>query len=156
MSLIPYLILAYITLGAQAGLSAFIQVGGAPPNLVLLAAVFVAINAPKEPALLGCFGLGIMQDFLTAQPLGTYALSYGLMAMFVTSMQQLFLREHILTHLSMALAGSVICATVILLHGVFWLNSGERVSPSTLLYASVYTTVLAPFILGVLQKLRRT
>src|SRR5215212_2628538 len=58
---ISYVILAYVALGAQIGLSAFIRVGGAPPNLVLLAALFVALNAPKEPALLGCFGLGLIQ-----------------------------------------------------------------------------------------------
>jgi len=53
---VAYVILAYLSLGVQIGLSGFIRVGGAPPNLVLIAALLIALNAPKEPALLGCFG----------------------------------------------------------------------------------------------------
>ncbi len=157
MRTISYLILAYIALGAQIGLSAYIRVGGAPPNLVLLAALFLALNAPKEPALLGCFGLGLMQDLLTQQNLGVYALSYGLVAMFVISTQQLVYREHPLTHVSIAFSASILCAAVILVHGLFVYRGTpeQRIAPSKLLYTTLYTTALSPFILGVLQKAKR-
>src|SRR3954451_19662935 len=109
---LTYIILAYLTLGMQVGLSPFIRLGGAPPNLGLLAALFIALNAPKEPALLGCFLLGLMQDLLTEQTLGLYAFSYGLIAMFVMSTQQLLYREHPLTHVLVAFAASIICAAI--------------------------------------------
>jgi rod shape-determining protein MreD len=154
---ISYLILAYIALGAQIGLSAFIRVGGSPPNLVLLAALFVALNAPKEPALLGCFGLGLMQDLLTQQTLGVYAFSYGIVAMFVISTQQLVYREHPLTHLSIAFSASVICSIIIVLHGLLAYRNepAMRIGVMKLLYSTIYTTLLAPIVLMILQKLKR-
>src|SRR5262245_64336004 len=106
----------------QIGLGAYVRIEGAAPNLVLLAAAFIALNAPKEPALLGCFLLGLMQDLLTQQTLGIYALSYGLVAMFVISTQQLVYREHPLTHISIAFSASILTATVIVLHGLFRLE----------------------------------
>src|SRR4051794_14666690 len=157
MRTISYLILAYIALGAQIGLGVYIRVGGAPPNLVLLAALFLALNAPKEPALLGCFGLGLMQDLLTQQTLGVYAFSYGIVAMFVISTQQLVYREHPLTHLSIAFSASVICSFIIVLHGlVAYRNEpAMRIGVMKLLYSTIYTTLLAPIVLMILQKLKR-
>jgi rod shape-determining protein MreD len=155
MRFVPYFILAYIALGMQVGLSGYIRVESVPPNLVLLAALFIALNAPKEAALLGCFGLGLMQDLLTQQTMGIYALSYGLVAMFIISTQQLVYREHPLTHVSIALSASIICAVVMILHDLFRMSPDERTSLSTLVYASLYTTVLSPIVLGVMQKLRR-
>ncbi len=155
MRFVPYFILAYIARGMQVGLSGYIRVESVPPNLVLLAALFIALNAPKEAALLGCFGLGLMQDLLTQQTMGIYALSYGIVAMFIISTQQLVYREHPLTHVSIALSASIICAVVMILHDLFRMSADERTSLSTLVYASLYTTVLSPIVLGVMQKLRR-
>jgi rod shape-determining protein MreD len=152
---VTYLILAYVTLGMQIGLGSYVKIEGAAPNLVLLAVAFIALNAPKEPALLGCFLLGLMQDLLTQQTLGIYALSYGLVAMFVISTQQLVYREHPLTHISITLSASIITAVVIVLHGLFRLEPEERVALTKLTYSTLYTTALSPIILGVLQKLRK-
>ncbi len=149
MRFVPYFILAYIALGMQVGLSGYIRVESVPPNLVLLAALFIALNAPKEAALLGCFGLGLMQDLLTQQTMGIYALSYGLVAMFIISTQQLVYREHPLTHVSIALSASIICAVVMILHDLFRMSTDERTQPELrLVYASLYTTVLSPIVLG--------
>ncbi len=82
-------------------------------------------------------------------------LSYGLVAMFIISTQQLVYREHPLTHVSIALSASIICAVVMILHDLFRMSVDERTSLSTLVYASLYTTVLSPIVLGVMQKLRR-
>src|ERR1700749_2562039 len=89
MRWLTYFILAYLTLGLQIGLAGHIALGGARPNLVLLAVIFIAINAPRDAALLGCFVLGLLQDLTTQQPLGIFALSYGLVAMFTISTQQI-------------------------------------------------------------------
>src|SRR5689334_57221 len=124
MRSVTYLILAYLALGAQVGLSPFIKLGGAPPNLVLLAALFIALNAPKEPALLGCFLLGLMQDLLTQQTLGIFALSYGIVAMFVMGSQQLLYREHPLTHIIITFMAGITCAVIMLLHDLFRVPPG--------------------------------
>src|SRR5262245_8520490 len=117
MRWVTYFILAYVVLGLQAGLSGFVQFRGAAPNMVLLCALFIALCAPRDAALLGAFGLGLMQDLLTQQPMGIYAFSYGLVAMLVVPSQSMIYREHPVTHVMMALVGSVICSMVILIHG---------------------------------------
>jgi rod shape-determining protein MreD len=153
MRTFAYLILAYIALGLQVGLTPFIRIGNGPPNLVLLAALFIALNAPKDAALLGCFALGLMQDLLTQQTLGLFALSYGLVAMTVLSAQQFLYRDHPLTHISVAFLGAMICAIVILLHGM--IHPADRVELSRLFYSGIYTTILSPIILGILQSIRK-
>src|SRR5579884_3280045 len=106
-----YFILAYLSVALQVGLTPHLAYHGAAPNLVLLAAVFIAMHAPRDAALLGCFGLGVLQDLLTQQPPGLFALSYGLMALFIVGAQQAVYREHPLTHFSLALAGGLIAAS---------------------------------------------
>ena len=147
-----YFILAYLALGLQIGLAGHVQVGGAWPNFVLLAAIFIAINAPRDAALLGCFGLGLIQDMTTEHPMGLFAFSYGIVAMFAVSTQQVVYRGHPLTHFSMALVGALMTGFIILMHG--WIR-GPRQSPLDVFYAALYTAVLAPIVLGLLGKVRK-
>jgi rod shape-determining protein MreD len=153
MRWLVFFILGYVALGVQAGLAApHLRVSGAPPNVVLIAVIFVAVNAPREAALLGCFVLGVMQDLLTTGGLGVFAFSYGLVGMFVVSTQEFVYRDHPLTHFSLALMGGVVTGLVVLVHG--WVR-GPWVSPVTLITSAAYTAVLAVVVLGVLQKFRR-
>ena len=160
-----YIILAYLAVALQIGLGPFVEYRGAAPNLVLLTVIFIAVNAPRDPALLGGFVLGVMQDLVTQQQPGLYALSYALVALFVVSTQQVVYREHPLTHFSLALAGGLITATVLVLHGYIHpaaprVSDGKtvlpaiRVSPTLLLTGVVYTAVLAPFVLALLQRMK--
>lgn len=171
-----YLILAYLALGLQVGMGDYVAFRGASPNLVLLAVIFLAINAPREAALLGCFGLGVMHDLLTQQTPGLYALSYGLVGLMASRTNQVVDRDHPLSHFTMTLGGGLLVAVVLLLHG--WLyppgpaetrwvggTSGApatqvavaAIRPSALveLLRVVYTALLAPVVLGVLQRIRR-
>src|SRR5690606_22780230 len=161
MRWLAYFILAYLTLGAQAGLGAFLEYGGAAPNLVLLAAIFIAAHAPRDAALLGCFGMGLMQDMLTAQPLGVFALAYGLVGMMVTSSQSAVQQENPLAHIVVALVSAAVVA------GVVWLNAmlaprftGEAVAGGaglgTLLIGAGYTALLAPVVLWLLGRLKKS
>ena len=164
MRWITYFILAYITLGLQVGAGSYLAYQGAAPNLVLIAVIFIAMNAPKDAALLGAFSLGVMQDLLSAQPPGLFAFSYGLVAMFVVSTHNVVYREHPLTHATLAFIGGLMTAAVLLLHA--WIRpSGQRldelslgalrISPAVEFTRVVYTMALAPVILGVLQRLKR-
>src|SRR5438477_10050794 len=167
MRWIAYFILAYIALGLQIGLAPYLAFQGAIPNLVLLCVIFVAINAGREPALLGCFGLGAMQDLLTQQPLGLFAFSYGVVGMFIISTQELVYREHPLTHFSMTFTGGILTAIVMLIHD--WIRPaaprivlvGGHVLPAlrlsflTLFTTALYTAVLAILVLGGLQRIKK-
>ena len=152
MRWLTYFILAYLAIGLQLGGGDLFIVAGAKPNLVLLAVIFIAINAPREHALLGCVGIGLMQDLVNLQPLGLYGLAYGLVGMFVVSTQEIVYREHPLTHFSLGFVGSLLVAAVVLVHG---LVRPPRVSPGALFGTAVYTAALAPVLLWGLQRIKR-
>jgi rod shape-determining protein MreD len=165
MRWLPYFILAYVTLGLQIGLGDYVSWHVARPNLVLIAVLFVALHAPRDAALLGCFSLGLLQDLLSQHPPGLYALSYGLVAMLAVGLQHVVDRDHPLTHAGLALAGGLLTAVVIALHT--WLRPpGARLAdgvalppvrgPVLPLFASaIYTALVAPGVLWVLHRFRR-
>lgn len=158
MRWLTFFILAYVALGAQVALKGFMVVRGAEPNLVLLVVIFLAVNAGREPALLGGFMLGLMQDLFTLYPMGTWAVSYALVAMFVLSTQEVVYREHPLTHFSLALSGGILCGVVLMIHGWVYplLHSGAIRQPTLPLFTSaIYTAIIAPIVLGVLQRMKR-
>ena len=171
MRWLTYFILAYFALGIQVALRGFVDIKGAEPNLVLLVVIFVAVNASREAAVLGAFMLGVMQDLLTLQPMGVWAVCYGLVALFVISTHEIVYRDHPLTHFSLALAGGVLCTVVLLIHGwVYpWIwGRGDPAGPHNpemvptfrpgalnLLAGALYTAVLAPFVLGGLQRVKK-
>lgn len=161
-----YFIFAYLVLGLQVGLAPYVAYHGAAPNLVLIAVVFVALNAPKDTALLGCFGLGILQDLLTEQSPGLYAFSYGLLAAFIVTAQSAVQRDHLLTHLSMALIGGLLTTIVLAIHSLIHPAVPARVIDAKTTLPAVriplgveftrmlYTAVLAPFVIRLLQRAR--
>lgn len=178
MRWLPYFILAYVMLGVQVGLGDYVSWRGAVPNVVLVAAIFIAINAPRDAALLGCFGLGVMHDLLTQQPPGLFALAYGVVGLLVSGSNTVVYREHPLTHFSMTLAGAMVVAVIVLLHGWIhppgpattrWIGGGGggtvpaaqvslaavRPSIGTELLRAFYTALLAPIVLGVLQRIKK-
>jgi rod shape-determining protein MreD len=147
-----YFILAYLALGIQIGAGEFLRIGGAKPDLVLLAVIYIAINAPREAALGGAFGMGLMVDLVGLGPLGLYAFAYGLVAMFVVSMQEVVYREHPMAHLFVALIASLLVSTVGLIHG--WIL-GPLLPLGVQFQTAIYTALLAPIVLGVLQRLKK-
>ncbi len=161
-----YFILAYAALALQIGLGPYVSYREAKPNLVLLAAVFIGMNARREPALIGCLLMGLMQDLLTAQPLGSHAFAYGLVGLFVVGTQQVVYRDHPLTHFALALIAGVITTVVVLIAG--WLHppgppatvgdhavGAVRHSLGTELARVRYTAVLAVPVLWALGRIRR-
>jgi rod shape-determining protein MreD len=161
-----YFILAYLAIALQIGLSPYLAYHGAAPNLVLLAVIFIAVNAPRDAALLGCFALGVLQDLVTHQPPGLFAFSYGVVALFITSTQQMVYKGHPMTHFTLALIGGLVTAAVLLVHAlvrpaaprVIDINKNIlpaiRLSPTIALEMVLYTAILAPFVLAILQRMK--
>src|SRR5947208_13138077 len=148
-----YFILVYVAVGVQVGAGEFLRVGGARPDLVLLAVIFIAINAPRDAALLGAFGIGLIQDLVSLSPLGLYALAYSLVGMFTVSTQELVYRAHPLTHFSLALIGGLLSAAVVAIHG--WIKGPPGLSVMDLFSSALYTALLAPIVLGLLHLTRK-
>ncbi|HEV7302143.1 MAG TPA: rod shape-determining protein MreD [Tepidisphaeraceae bacterium] len=163
MRLVPYILLAYLALGLQVGLGRYMEWNGAQPNFVLLAVVFIAVNAPRDAALLGGFSMGVLQDLMSQQPPGLYGMAYGVVAMILSNTQTTVYRGHPLTHVSLAALGGVVTAAMLWLHSIIWAGSSAadpspiavRLSLVQLLLAVMYTALLAPFVIGPLQRIRR-
>ena len=118
MRFLPFFILAYIALGIQSGLTGYGAIYQARPNLALLVVIFIAVNANRDAALLGCFLLGLTQDLLTGQsPLGLNAVSYGLIGILVINTQEVVYSDHFLTHISLGLLGGLMYALLVYGHG---------------------------------------
>jgi len=152
MRWITYFILAYVMVGIQAGLSGVIDVWAARPDLALICVVFIAMNAPRDAALLGAFVLGGMQDLMTVQPLGLHAIAYSLAAMFTFSAAPIVHRTHPLSHFSLCFVGSILVAGAMLLHSTIY-KSGPPVT--VLFYGALFTGIVAVPVLGVLQRIRK-
>ncbi len=155
MRLAAYFIFAYLMLGIQAGIGAFLERHGASFNLALIAVLFISLNAPRNAALLGSFGIGFLQDLLTAGQPGIYAFSYGLVAVLVAALGHVVNREHLAAHFVLALFCGLLTALVVLLHG--WIHPagpGVRISVGTEFLRVLYTAILAPILLFALGRIR--
>ena len=168
MRWLPYFILAYLAIAVQIGLGAFVRYHGAQPSFVLLAVVFIALHAPRDAALLGCFCMGLLQDLVTRQPPGLFAFSYGLVGLVVAGSHHAVSKEHPLSHFALTLVGGLITATVLVLHG--WVRPGApgvpagaggaalpaiRLPAGIQFASALYTALLSPIVLGLLQRTRR-
>ena len=155
MRWLPLYILAYVVLGLQIGLAPYADFRGAPPNLVLVCVIFIALNVPKQPALMMCFAIGLVQDMLSGHALGLFAFAYAVAGFFILATREVVYRDHPLTHFSMTFVSGLLVACVQLLHGWVRLNAEQRLPASMLLTGALYTAVLAPFLLIPLQRMRR-
>jgi rod shape-determining protein MreD len=163
MRWLTYFILAYLALGLQVGLRGFVEVRGATPNFVLMIVVFLAINGRREPVLIACFLLGLMQDLFTQQPMGTWAIAYSLVGASVYSTQEIVYPKHPLTHFCLTLLGGILAGVVLTIHG--WIyplihgresgGVGATGDIGVYLASALYSAVLAPLFLGVLHRLRK-
>src|SRR5271155_2385884 len=107
MRWLPFSILAYLVLGLQIGAARSVEIGSAgdQPDFILIAVVFVILNAPRDAALLGSFILGALEDLVSGQPFGLYALSYAMIALCLSQAMQAVYRDHPLTHFICVLFG---------------------------------------------------
>lgn len=151
MHLLPYILLGYVAVGVQVGLGGLARAGAGSPNVVLVVAVFFALFVPREPARLACFTLGLMQDLLTQQSLGLYAIAYGLVGVILGNTQTMVFRERTLTHLLATLVACGITWAVLLVHGAIF---GPRPALGAAAASAGLTLALAPFLLRLLMQLR--
>ena len=158
-----YFLILYVMLGLQVGLGDLAQFKGVGPNLVLLMVVFISLSAPREEALLGAVILGLMQDLVSLQPLGLFAVSYGAVAYIVTAVAPLASHRHPLTHVAMTFVGACLTGLLLILHDRIHpiaaaVNvEGEtlravRVGPRVAAVMIVYTTLLSPVVIWLLQR----
>ncbi len=166
MRWLPFFILAYLALGVQLGAGYDLSYRGAPPNFVLLVVVFVAGNGPRDSGLMASFLLGLFTDLISPQPLGLYALSYGLAGLLVAGSRQVAYGDHPLTHFTLTLGAGLLTATLLTIHALIRptgaplpLASGEVLpglptSVGGFFLSALYTAFVAMPLLWLLAKLK--
>ena len=152
-----YFILAYLAVALQLGIGGHVRAWGATPNLVMIAVVFIAIHAPRDAALLGCFALGIMQDLTTAEPsrLGLYGLAYGIFALLIGGYGTPAVRGNVVIHIVLTLLCGVVTTIVLLVHNWIAYERGSRMPFGVLMWSALFTALLSPIFLVPLNRLRK-
>lgn len=153
MRWLPYILLAYLMLGIQTGLGGLALLGGV--NFVLIAAVFLSLNAPRAVAVPACFGMGLLQDLAGVGPIGTYALTYSVVALLIAGTDRALSAEHPATHFVITLVGGVVTAILLWLHGKL-AKYGVSMPMSQGLASAFYSAVVSMPALWLLNRLRRT
>ncbi len=153
MRWLNFILLAYVMLGLQVGLGGFAPTGSSAINFVLIAAVFISINAQRDPALIACFALGLLHDLIGVGPIGMYALAYSCVALLVAGADRSMSVDHPFTHFFVTLFGGVVVGIVVKI-----INSWHDISTSlwTDLLTAFYTAMLAVPILWGLNKMRKS
>jgi rod shape-determining protein MreD len=163
---IPFFILAYVVLGLQLGLGSYASFRGVSPNLLLLVVVFISLNARREEAMFASFLIGAIQDLITLQPFGLFAFSYGLVSLLVCWLAESVKRTHPLTHVFVTLMGAMLMGMILIVHDYFrpvgpvipvggTVVHAVRIGPRVVLVSVLYTTIISPIVIGLLQLLNR-
>lgn len=151
-----FFIFAYVALGLQTGLARAIEWNSAVPDFVLIAVIFILLNAPRDTALLAAFILGGLHDMTSQGVLGLWALCYALSAAMVFPIAKGLHRRHPAAQFALVLAAGIVTAIIISLHT--WIRpptGGQRPPILPLFSSAVYSAILAPFVLVILQRTSR-
>lgn len=120
----------------QAGLVPHIRILGGTPDLVFLLVLAWAINARLEDGILWAFVGGIMQDLLSAAPLGTSTFGLLLVVFGISGLGQQVYRIGFLMLIGITLIGSLVHQLTALIVMIFF---GLRIDLSIAI-----TYVIAP------------
>jgi len=153
---LPFIILAVVTLVLQVALMPAIALTSArfQPQLLLIVAMFVALYARAEIALIGCWVLGLMLDLATIGPMGAFAFAFGLAGLGIVSARASIFRDHPLSHFFLALVFGLAANEVVALRQA--VVSGPSIQLVVLepLGFAVYTALIAPYLMLLLNRLR--
>jgi len=153
-------ILVFVTLVLQVGLGRMLGVGPqhVAPDLLVLAAVLLAFRGPSAAAPMACWVLGLAKDLSSVAPLGCYAFSFGLLALVVVRLREMFYGEHPLTLITLTFLGSLAVEQFVLaleiLRGTFAQSDYWNLSMGVV-FSALLTGVLAPYGQWVVMRLHR-
>jgi rod shape-determining protein MreD len=153
MRWLAFFILAYICLGLNAGLARAMEWRSATPDFILLAAVFIAISAPHDTALLACFILGFLHDLSGEGTLGLLAFSYGIAAIFLVAGHHAVNRRNLVAQAALAAMAGFLIAIVVTIHN--WLRAPMHIPASPMFLSAVYSGILAPVLIPILLRMQR-
>ncbi|MDD4892284.1 MAG: rod shape-determining protein MreD, partial [Phycisphaerae bacterium] len=103
MRALPFAILALLSVVLQVSITPALDAAHTLPQLPLILAVYVALYAKADAAMIGCWILGLLFDLATTGVLGGCALAYGLTGAGIVYFRSSEFRDHPLSHVFLAL-----------------------------------------------------
>ena len=157
MRALPFFILAIICLVLQVAVAPAMAVTSlrAAPQPLLILALFVALFAKRDAALLGCWMLGFMQDLASVTLIGTGALAYGLIGLAIVRVRSSVFRDHPLSHIFLALVFGFLANELIALRVAAADGFNSRLLLAEPLATAIYTALLAPCLMPLLYAMRK-
>jgi rod shape-determining protein MreD len=126
------------------------------PDLLLLLAIFLALRSSCTRTILACWVLGLVKDLSSSSVLGSYAISFSLVAFLILSLREWLYAGNPLTILLACLVGSFLTEQIAFgincLRGHFPLESYQGQSLE-MFFSAAFTAALAPFAQVLLLKL---
>ena len=155
MRWITFFLLLYLATALQAAhLGQWSEVGYFHLEYLVLVAIFYALFAEDDSALLAGFWSGLVYDLTSQSLLGTQALLLGLIVLGLVKIRKHIFRNNTLSQIVMTFLATIIflLGRMALESAVLWacgrpVNMGSPMQSVGVAFSSaVYTAVLAPFV----------
>ena len=155
-----FAILALGALVVQTGASRVFSLGSGRimPDLLLLVAVVLAFRAEGDSAMLACWLLGLLKDLTSEAVLGSYALSFGVLALVILQLREFLYGERLLTMMLLVFVSSFALEQFAFL---IYLLKGEPIGDQygkfslAMFFSSLLTSALLPYVQWLLLKFHR-
>jgi len=161
MHWIYFAILLYVTAVLQTTLVPVVAIHDVRPDLMVLVAVFYALNAKTYDGLLMCWIVGLVIDLTSLgyenqANVGLHAFSLGLIGWGIVRLRSLMLRDSVATQVMvtfLATALLAMAASAFMMYAAqAWELFGEVLANA--LFTALYSAALAPYLHWLLKKLR--
>lgn len=153
-----FVIVAAVLLTLQTAVAPFLEIGGVRPDWLIVGVVYFALYARARDAVIAAWIIGFCADLMTIERIGLISLSYGLVALGVTSVREYLFRYRALTQFAITLFMCLLVQTGWMLYRRIMYTPAQSVWVDWLtgaLLVSLYTAFWAPPLHRLLLRLSR-
>ncbi|MEK6645018.1 MAG: rod shape-determining protein MreD [Planctomycetota bacterium] len=161
MRWIAFSIVVYVVTVLQTAVVPFLGVHHTQPDLLIILAVYYALTARAQDALLAAWCIGLAADltglgFARHGGVGLHAFTLGLIAILIVNTRDFTFRDSVITRLVYTLLAAFLQSMIVGLH--LYYTAANR--PALIdvvqgsLYSAVFTALLAPYGHWVLGRMR--
>ena len=154
--LVGLVIVGYLAVVVQTTVVPLVSLGAVGPDLLLTVAMFLALFAPKHPALVGGWILGLAKDVTGGGPVGAWAVLFLAAAATLIEVRDLLFIQRALTQA--ALMAVVALPMNLAYVAARWALAGGRptlTAVGLVVGCAVFTAVVTPPVVWFLGRFRR-
>lgn len=159
----PFAILVYLTTVLQTALAPFLAIQTIQPDLLVVLAVYYAMNARRYDALIACWIVGLTADLagtsyteLGYSNLGISALSLGLLGLVIVNLRELTFRESGASQLLTTFFAKLCLNLMVGGHMLYVMNDWSRFGDvfTIAFWQAAYTAAVALYGYWILKQMR--